>query len=225
MKIASDYELHCALSRAMQTQSIDAPRFALLLKAAGQIDSSYEKAEVLVEATKRMPDDDAVRAAWVTAAGELDSDYELGRTIEAGLSRADANEKFVVQLVTLAAQAMASDYELHMPLQRAAPHADDPAVAAAYLAAARSIDSSYERHTALVALLDAAQLDATNLATMLDVTASIDSNYEKCQVLKALATRVVANAELSRRYRYVASALDSYERGEALTALDQAERN
>ena len=42
--------------------------------------------------------------------------------------------------------------------------------------------------------------------------------------IKALARRVVTDAELSRRYRDVASTMSAYERGEALTALDDAGR-
>jgi Zn-dependent protease with chaperone function len=217
-KIDSSFELHKALSRALATQSIDAPRFALLLETAAQIDSDSELSELLSEAAGRLPDD--ARSAWVTTAGEIDSDSELGRALEAGFERSENDAPFTVELLALAARRIDSSSELAETLVKVAPRAAAPEIAAAYLAAARSIDSDSARGGALRALIDGTTLDPASLATALDVTAAIGSNSERREVLRSLAVRVAHDDVLSRRYREVASTLSSLQRGEALAALD-----
>jgi beta-lactamase regulating signal transducer with metallopeptidase domain len=222
-KIGSSLELHSALSRALSSQSIDAPRFALVLRTAGQIASDSELAELLIEAAGRLPD--SARGAWVATAGEIDSDFELGRAIRAGLERSEGDAPFTAELLALAGGRMDSSSELASVLAEVAPRAAVPAIATAYLDAARSIDSDSERSGALLAVIDATTLDPASLGTALDVTAEMGSRSERRAVLKALAGSVARDGALSRRYREVASTLSSSQRGEALAALDEARRN
>jgi len=223
-KIGSSSELHGALSRALETQSLDAPRFALLLQTAARIESDAELSELLSEAAARLPVAGEARAAWVAAAGGIDSDAELGRALAAALARGEGDAQFTAELLALAAAQMDSSAELAGVLERVAPRAAAPALAAAYLDAARRIDSNAGRSGALRALVAATPLDAANLATALDVTAGLGSDAERGEVLKALAGGVAGDETLSRRYREVASTLSSFQRGEALVALDEAQR-
>lgn len=222
-KIGSSAALHSALSHALGTHPLDAPRSTLLLQIAGQIDSDSELAELLIEAAARLPD--TAHRAWVATAGEIDSDFELGRAIEAGFERAEGDAPFTAELLALAGRSMDSSSELASVLERVAPRATDPAIAAAYLAALRSIDSDHERSGALLAVIDATTLDPSTLETALDVTAGIGSTSERRNALKALAASVARDGTLSRRYRDVASAMNSSHRWEALSALDEASRN
>jgi beta-lactamase regulating signal transducer with metallopeptidase domain len=168
--------LHAALSRALGTQPIEAPRFTLLLQIAGEIDSDSELADLLIEAAGRLPE--TARRAWVAAAGEIDSDFDLGRALEAGLERSEGDAHFTAELLALAGRRMDSSSELARVLETVAPRATDPAIAAAYLAAVRSIDSDFERSGALLAVIDATTLDPATLETALDVTAGIGSRSE-----------------------------------------------
>jgi hypothetical protein len=221
-KLDSDYELHTTLVQAMQSQSLDGPRFAQLLQTAGGMQSDYDRAEVLVEAAGRMPADAAARAAWMAAAGGMGSDYDRGRSIEAGLEHSAGDSSFAAELVALSAQHLESDYSLRTVLERVAPRASEPGLAAAYLKGVQQLESDYERRTALLALLGATKLDATSLSGVLDATAGLGSDFEKGEVLQALAPSVAGDPDLSRRYREVASSMGDYERGRALVALDEA---
>jgi len=222
-QIRSSAALHSALSRALGPQPIDAPRFTLLLQIAGQMDSDSELAELLIEAAGRLPD--AARRAWVATAGEIDSDCELGRAIEAGFERSEGDAPFTTELLALASERMDSSGELGSVLDRVAARTTDPAIAAAYLAALRSIDSDSGRGGALLAMIDARTLDPATLATALDVTAGMGSRSERCNALKALADSAARDGALRRRYCDVASTMSSSHRGEALAALDEASRN
>jgi hypothetical protein len=103
-----------------------------------------------------------------------------------------------------------------------AARASDPALAAAYLAAARKLHSDFERRTALLALLEDAQLDGAAKSGVLEAAATLGSDFEKRTVLQALAPEVAADPALNRRYREVARGMSDFERGAALKSLDDA---
>jgi hypothetical protein len=157
----------------------------------------------------------------LASAAKLGSDHELRTALELGLSTQALDSARVTALLATAKQ-LGSDFELRSLLERVAPRGGDPEVAASYLSAARELASDFERRSALVALLSAAKLDDSGLATTLDVTAELDSDFEKRTVLELLATSVAADPDLNRRYRDVARGMSDFERGQALRALDDA---
>jgi len=221
-KIGSDFELQRTLGALLDSQALDAPRWRQFLALAQQLGSDHERAEVLTAAAPRLPDDADARAAWLAAAGGMDSDDELGRTLAAGLEGFGAPPASAVQLVVFAAAHLDSDHDLGELLEKVVPRAGQPGIAGACLAAVRELDGDFQRRSVLLALLDAAPLDAADLRTALDIAAGLDASFERGEVLAALAPRVAADAELVRRYRDVASTMASLQRGEALVALDNA---
>jgi hypothetical protein len=97
----------------------------------------------------------------------------------------------------------------------------DTALRAQYLRAADSIGSDNERKEALLTLIRAGALDAALALGTLDAIDGIDSNNERKSALVALARELPTESAVIDRYREVASALSSYERGEAEQALDR----
>jgi Zn-dependent protease with chaperone function len=222
-RIDSAYELRRALEGAFRTQKLDGARWTRLLETARQIDSDYELAELLIPVAGRMPAEagPVELQAWLDAAIEIGSDYELRRTLEAAAAR-PVEGAFLVSLLGRAAERLGSDYELRSMLESVAPRSADPAVYGAYLAAARQLESDFERRSALEALLAEGKLDSPGLAGALDATAEMGSSHDKLTMLEKLARDVSSHPELERRYREVARELDDYERGAALRALDDA---
>lgn len=157
----------------------------------------------------------------LASAAKLGSDHELRTALELGLATQQLDGARVTALLATARQ-LGSDFELRSLLERVAPRGGDPEVAAAYLSAARELDSDFERRTALVALLDGAELDSAGLAEVLDLASGLGSDFEKRTVLEVVAKSVAADPGLNRRYRDVARGMSDFERGEALRALDDA---
>ncbi len=165
-------------------------------------------------------DSDQFERALASAA-KLGSDHELRTALELALTTQELGGARVTLLLETA-KRLGSDFELRSVLERVAPRGGDPAVASAYLAAARELDSDFERRTALVALLDEVRLDGAGIAEALEVASGLGSDFEKRTVLELLAKSVAADPELNRRYREVARGMGDFERGEALRALDDA---
>ncbi|MCC6407075.1 MAG: hypothetical protein IT453_07910 [Planctomycetes bacterium] len=218
----SDYELRRALGAVFEHETIDGARAGQLLGAAKRIESDYELAELLIDAAELAGADPTAAKAWEETATLLDSDYELRRTLEAGLAHDRGDVGSAARRLALAAERIDSDYELGTVLKSVAKRGGAPELATAYVAACRSLDSDYERRNALVALLDAVALDRERVAAVLAATAEMDSDYEKQLVLAATADRAAKDPELERAYREIARSLGDYERGKALTALDDA---
>jgi hypothetical protein len=223
-EIDSDYELHRVLRGALGNRGCDGAGLARVLETGAKLDSDYEAAELAIETADRASADAGARTVWLALVGSLDSDWEARRSLEAGLASAGCDASFARELVDVGARNVDSDWELRNVLEASAPRASDPDVASAYLAATRELDSDFERRNALTKLLASVHLDAPRLGLVLDSVAGMDSDFEQRQVLVALAPSVATDPELSRRYRDVARELSDFERGKALTALDDALR-
>ncbi len=220
----SDYDVRCVLTAAMDDDPLDASRAGQVIAGAQSIGSDFELAEILRHAARlRAVHTEAdAQAAWMGQAARLGSSYELRRTIQEGLEGGTGGAPFAASLVRLAGERITSDFELRTVIEVAAPRASDPAVAGACLTAMRGLHSDFERRTALVALASNAPLAPPSLGEALEVADGIGSQYEKRVALQVLARRIARDAALSARYRAAARTLGSYERGEALKALDDA---
>ena len=155
------------------------------------------------------------------SAAQIGSDFELRTAHERARETQELDSARVTALLTTA-MALESDFELRSVLERVAPRGGEAGVSTAFLAATRRLDSDFERRTALVALLEHAQLDPAGLTGALDVAASLGSDFEKRTVLEVMAKSVAGDPELNRRYRDVARGMSDFERGQALRALDDA---
>ena len=215
----SDFELRRTLQRALATQALDAALQARLLELALEIGSDFERAELLRDAFPVAADATA-RSAWQAAVAGLGSDFERRRVLEDVLEAgADAD---ALARVLQVANGFGSDFELRSLLQAALPHLrDDAALQDAWHAAARRLDSDFERRVALVSFLETVQPGRAASLAVLESAAGIGSDFETLQVLRALAAVMPADADLIARYRALARGLSSHSRGEAEQALDR----
>lgn len=90
-----------------------------------------------------------------------------------------------------------------------------------YADSARRIRSSFERRTALLALIDSTPLNQDGCMAVLNALEGIDSAGDLTPVLLALARRMPSDSGLIARYRQIARVLPTFERGQAEQALDQ----
>jgi hypothetical protein len=222
--IDSDFELRRALTRAFDSQAFDEPRFLRLLEAASKLESDFERSELLLSIVDRLPDSPAALEAWLATAAAVGSDFELGRVLGRALEAEVGDAAFTARILVTAGERMGSDFELRQTMERSRGRWSEPLVAAAFLDAVGSLDSSFERGQALVALLESASLEPPLLDRALVAAKAIDGSFDRLGVLRAAAPKVAGNAELSNRYRELARSMSAFERGEALSALDDVAR-
>ncbi len=89
-----------------------------------------------------------------------------------------------------------------------------------YAESARQINSSFDRRSALIALIGSTPLNQDSCMAVLDALEGIDAASDLTPVLLALAKHMPADSGLIARYRQVARVLPTFERGQTEQALD-----
>ncbi len=89
-----------------------------------------------------------------------------------------------------------------------------------YADSARRIRSSFERRSALLALIESTPLNQDGCMAVLNALEGMDSPGDLTPVLLALARHMPSDSGLIARYRQIARVLPTFERGQAEQALD-----
>jgi hypothetical protein len=153
-EMRSDHELSRSLLAAAGSPAINAPAGAVaLLRSARGIGSDFELAELLIAfAAKRGLDDTAVLRAYGEAVGEIGSDSERRRTLSAAVQRGDLSPEALLTVLRSAREIGSSDDRATLLVEIAGRYSLTGATREAYLAAAGSIRSGYDRLRAEAAL-------------------------------------------------------------------------
>ena len=144
--ISSSSELRRALTRLLESESLQEPVLRDVLTVAGDISSSSERASVLVLAAQRHTmSSEGLRTAFFNATEGISSSSEKRRVLVA-LLRAQGTEREVVRGVVRSARSISSDAEKAAVLMEVpALQLKDTTTAATYLDTADSIRSRVTR--------------------------------------------------------------------------------
>ena len=159
-------------------------------------------------------------ASAAAALRALPSDYARRDVLNNALER---NAAVAAELALQVTPGFTSEFDhrdlLEHVARRLAP-LNNAELARRYADSARLLKSSYERRTALMALIESVPLNQDGCMAVLDALQGIDSASDLTQVLLALARHMPADSGLIARYRQVARVLPAYERGQTEQALD-----
>ena len=198
-----------------------------LQQAAREIDSDFELGQALKAAVDQ-PQIDAVMPAFVEASRSIDSDFEqrhvLAKAVgRPGLTAAAAGEIFKAATPGPGEAGIESDFELGQLLQESARngHVDDANVSA-YLAAARAVESDFERRN-VVQALSKAKLSDASMAEIVRLAAGIGSDFERSEAIVGLSRNASVGSASKKALADAAMGIGSeFERGRALNALARA---
>lgn len=151
--ISSDYDRHRVLATLLAQQPPAGPALvADALTSAGQISSSYDRAEVLVEVAGEYPLSDALREPFFTATDGIDSDYDHARVLTALTERATLTDPVIAGVIASSRKISSSSSRADVLVSLVEHNRLTVALRQAFAAAARDIDSDYDRNRALAAL-------------------------------------------------------------------------
>lgn len=160
--------------------------------------------------------------AVLAAAEKISSDWAQRVYLAALLAKDGLSTDDTVKTWNVAGRSLGSDYELAQLISDAPErHLGEPSVAAALVAALRSIDSDYELRRSMDSLLGrGAMATPGTLDDLLTVaSAKINSDYELAELLIALAEKLPAGAALPQHLDRAFDTVNSdYELRRALTA-------
>ena len=152
-EIRSDYELTEALRAAVGSPALDPSSAVALLRSARGIDSDFELAELLTAFVKKSAlGDAAVLQAYGEAVHEIGSDYEHHRALSAAVQRGDLSQEALLIVLRSAREISSSDERATLLVETAGRYSLSGTSREAYLEAAGSISSSYDRLRAEAAL-------------------------------------------------------------------------
>ncbi|MCB2231671.1 M56 family metallopeptidase [bacterium] len=220
--IRSDYVKRVYVDALLESGPISDDEAADLLHIVERdIDSDYDKAEVLIRLADEGYSGDKYTAAYADAVATIDSDYDTRRVLSASLLQDDLDPKVVEELLMMA-DRMDSDYEKAELLIDMAPKIDqDSDHLRAFFEALRGIDSDYETRRTLDALALRRTLEPDMAELLLEIAFDMDSDYEKAELLISLADAWDGDDNLMELYLEAAAGITSdYDRRRALTELN-----
>jgi hypothetical protein len=192
----------------------------VLGRAASEIKSDYEKAQLLIKISENYLRNDSQRAIYLEGVNTIGSDYEKGRTLSALIKKGELGRENLAFLLRSAAN-ISSDYERAQLLIKVADRFSfDDSARAAYMEAVRTIDSDYEKGRVLSAFLKKADNHKDALMFALKSASTISSDYEKAQLLIKVAAASSGDETVRQALIDTAKTIRSeYERGRVLNAV------
>jgi hypothetical protein len=188
-------------------------------------------AETIIYVLRRTGYDAEARARWILnkrgiqglidELGEIQGDYARRIYYQAAVESGKLDVAGYERIVNLAAQTIASDYELAellIAVSKSQPLTER--MQAGFVNAAKSIGSDYERHRVLKAGLSRPGLTPAIEAGMLDAAADINSDYELATLLiEVNAARPIDEAVRPAFFKAANSLQSDYEHRRVLTAV------
>jgi beta-lactamase regulating signal transducer with metallopeptidase domain len=201
--------------------SIDAATTRQALVQAGrEIDSDFELATLLIQASDRLLVDDATRQAYFDAARTIQSDFEMHRVYSAALKRGPVSPPLLASLLT-ASRDIDSDFEeatLLIEVTKLQPL--DNTTRGPFFDALATVASDFEHRRVLSAVAERAQLTPDVTAAMLTSAAGVNSDFELASFLLQIVKQQPIEGALRAPFFRAVDSIDSgFERGRVLQAV------
>ena len=220
-QIQSDYARRIYFEALIKLGNLDGAALqSVFRKAAAQISSDYEQAQLLIGIAPLLANKPAAMNEFFTAVATIKSDYEHSRVLKTVLEKNPQSRDLLVHVAT-STKVLQSDYEKAGVLKQvAARYLDDTALRDLFFQTVNTIQSDYEHRGVLTALIKNKDLSADVLNYMLNSAATISSDYEKATFLLEVSNTYTGDARLKEAFLKVVETIKSdYERGRVLSAL------
>ncbi len=198
----------------------DKERSQVLEEAARDIESDFERAQLLVNGMDQFMENDHMRTSLLEAVDQIDSDFERRRVLSSALNHDDLKGEHLLLLLE-SINDIDSDFERTQILTQIDPDLlDSEPLLDAYFLSVEQIDSDFETARALSELLSEHGDRPGMLARILDTMRSVDSDFESARILTGAAGYFVDDDELRELYFNAVDDLDSdFERARVLTKV------
>ncbi len=220
-EVESDYVSRLYLSHLIQNFDLKDAELGQIIKyITRNLDSDYEKAEILLSIADVQKDEKFLLDDFVMAAKSLSSDYERGRVLSRLSLDSNVSNGVLIGVLEIA-ESMDSDYERAKLLSQLSDlQRDDPEFRYALIRAIETISSDYERSRVLQQLLSERQPNKAIASDVLKLVGDMSSDYEKSKLLIYLAGHSARDQNLFRAYLSVIESMSSnYEIRRSLMAL------
>jgi len=191
-----------------------------LVQAGREIDSDFELASLLSQASDKLLVDDSTRAAYFEAARTIQSDFEMHRAYAAALKRGPVSPSLLASLLT-ASRDIDSDFEeAGLLIEVAKLQPLDNTTRGPFFDALATVASNFEHRRVLSAVAERSQLTPEVVSAMLTSAAAIDSDFELASFLLEVVKQQSLEGPLRAPFFRGVDSIDSaFERGRVLQAV------
>ena len=199
--IESNYVKRIYFDAILDNATLSNAEYASILELVGlEIDSDYDKAEILVAMADRVSENSALIHDYVGVVATIDSDYESRRAL-AAVSLGEDVDPEVTDAVLAIAGNMDSDYEKAELLIAMAPYCQaEGALQTSYVNAVIGIESDYEARRVLSALSLNGNVDPATTYAVMEIIGGFDSDYEMAELLIEMAPFIGDHPESQDAY-------------------------
>jgi beta-lactamase regulating signal transducer with metallopeptidase domain len=222
--ISSAYDAHRVYSAMLRKGPVSPQVLAGILDHARTLHSDHDVAELLREILAQQPLDDRNRAAFFAVVETIHGNYERHRVLSAALRTDGATSPAVAEAILAQAATMTGDYERsELLLQVLNRNSAEGALRTPFFRVVDGIHGAYERSRVLHAVVAKSDVSRDTLKLAIQETHTLPS-FEASRLLVDIARRDAVTGDLRDAYVEAADRLNSYEQGQALTALAKSER-
>ena len=191
-----------------------------LVQAGREIDSDFELATLLIQASGRLLVDDATRQAYFDAARTIQSDFEMHRVYSAALKRGPVPAPLLASVLN-ASHDIDSDFEeATFLIEVAKLQPLDNVTRTPFFDALATVSSDFEHRRVLSALAERGQLPTDVIAAMLASAAAVHSDFEAASFLVQVVKQQPIEGALREPFFRAVDSIDSaFERGRVLQEL------
>lgn len=178
-----------AVPRAERRSAPDRETLLSVARAAARINSSYDKAELLVPIAKYYAADAELARVYLTAAASISSDYDCARTFTAFLTSNPATDEAIELAMGTVATKFTSDYEKANLILAAigGRRSIGPEARTAIIRAIGTIKADFEKHRAMTPLVKRGEFNDRDATDLIGVAASLKGGYDKAGALIEIA--------------------------------------
>ncbi|MFN8571904.1 MAG: M56 family metallopeptidase [Gemmatimonadaceae bacterium] len=220
-RMGSEYAARVYYTKLFKLQPLSVAQVQrVLAHVASQVDSDYERAELLLEVAKLNTFGPEAHVAFAGAAAGIKSDYEKRRALTALLTRRGLSMPAVKALLG-ASQGMQSDYELaELLVEVSSQYAISDDTRPLYLAALGTLESDYEHRRVLDAIVAGGGLTSSATRDILTDASRMKSDYELAEFLtKVAASGTLDASNVDAFFSAVSAVQGDYECHRVLTSL------
>jgi predicted regulator of amino acid metabolism with ACT domain len=188
------------------------------------IESDYERAELLIGLADLCAGDRDLIFEYVGAVKDIDSDYEIRRVLSS-LDYEYGTDEETAETYLGIVSGMDSDYEKTELVMEIVDQIEaNETLVTLCLEIAKTIDSDYEANRIFKSLLKGKGIDRKHVPAILKVAGTMDSDYEKAELLLYTAQNIGIDQNLIPAYVKALRNIDSdYEFKRSLMALGKVE--
>lgn len=207
-QIHSDY-FKAVLLQDLVSEVIHPADFLNIMQVAATIHSDFHKADTLIYALHRIPENHDILRAWIDVAATIGSDFHLEETLSHVFDHLPADDGLWISALQVTANVHSDFHKAHALLHAIEDVPFKHDVLKQLIAAAATIDSDFHQEEVLCSLYKRVDLSPSLWIESFDALEDMHSDFHKANVLLTAVKRLSQQDDVMNHLIQTAGSIDS----------------